>query len=290
MKRFLAVLLVLLLVTVNASAVTLPRKIIVPRYADDPGMEEILADAESYEPTNRAEIDYTIKYDDFELRLDYNTALKKLEDIWVYWYADKNDMRHTNNVHLSYTKDGIFDDLWSEYETSEDGKITKAKEKIYTELNSHEISLEIRTREKTEAYYFNAANERDSVYIDIKSDFRTMKAKSGVKYTLVNDKITEETPIDTIPIEYPLFGVQIAGNLDVLAGTYEIPDEYPAVTSKGGVKVYKEASTRSGELVTLRQGREVTVCGEEGDFYQVRVDLGNKVHEGYVLKDCLKDQ
>ena len=286
MKRFLAVLMILVLLTAHASAVTLPRKIVVPKNSDDPGMDELLATADY-----SSIIGYTIEYDDFSLTLDYNEANKELEDITIDWTEDKSDIRSFDNrITLFYETDGTFSSLFSDHKTNEDGVITTASEILFSEYNSHSIKLEICTQEKTEVYYYNASNESGLIDVDEKGTFVIFNAKSGIKFTHVDDKITEETKINSIPVEYPLYDLQIAGTLDVLAGTYEIPDEYPAVTVRGGVKVYKEANTRSGEVVTLRQGREVTVFGEEGDFYQVRVDLGNKVLEGYVQKNFLKDQ
>ena len=286
MKRFLAVLMILVLLTAHASAVTLPKKIIVPTNADDPGMKELLATADADGQ------DYTIEYEEFELTLTYNEALTELEDMSIRWYPDKSKsiMTALNCAILGYEFDGTLISLWNMRNATEDDVDIFATEYFYMKDNSHTINLELSTQEKTEAYYYNAGNETAFILLDVISDFGFFNAKSGIKYTIVDDKITEATKINSIPYEYPLYDIQTAGTLDVLAGTYEIPDEYPAVTVRGGVKVYKEANTRSGEVVTLRQGREVTVFGEEGDFYQVRVDLGNKVLEGYVQKNFLKDQ
>lgn len=58
-------------------------------------------------------------------------------------------------------------------------------------------------------------------------------------------------------------------------------------TSKGSVKVYEDASSHSKVVTTLRKGRDITVDGEDGDWYHIKVDLGNTVKEGYITKDAV---
>ena len=62
----------------------------------------------------------------------------------------------------------------------------------------------------SKVYYYNAGNETAFILLDVISDFGFFNAKSGIKYTIVDDKITEATKINSIPYEYPLYDIQTA--------------------------------------------------------------------------------